>query len=100
MTALSLQDALLLPNFATIDPAGLAATLDEKLAHNQKAIEQLLNGQSGISYAQLVPTLEQLDDDINRLWGPLSHLHGVSNNDDVRAAFDECLPKLTANGTE
>ena len=100
MTALSLQQALLLPNFATINPAALAATLDEKLAHNQRVVEQLLTNQSGISYAQLVPTLEQLDDDINQLWGPLSHLHGVSNNDDVRAAFDECLPKLTAYATQ
>ena len=100
MKALSLQDALLLPNFAAIDPAGLAATLDEKLSHNQSVIEQLLTNQSGISYDQLVPTLEQLDDEINQLWGPLSHLHGVSNNDDVRAAFDECLPKLTAYATQ
>jgi oligopeptidase A len=100
MTALSLQQALLLPNFATINPAALAATLDEKLAHNQRVVEQLLTNQSGISYAQLVPTLEQLDDEINQLWGPLSHLHGVSNNDAVRAAFDECLPKLTAYATQ
>ena len=100
MKALSLQDALLLPNFAAIDPAGLAATLDEKLSHNQSVIEQLLTNQSGISYDQLVPTLEQLDDEINQLWGPLSHLHGVSNNDAVRAAFDECLPKLTAYATQ
>ena len=47
-----------------------------------------------------MPTLEQLGDELDRLWGPLSHLHGVSNKDDVRAAFDECLPKLTAYATQ
>jgi oligopeptidase A len=100
MTTLSLQDTLLLPDFSSMDPAGLAATLDKKLAQNLLLIEQLLNSQVGLDYTQLVPTLEQLDDEIGRLWGPLSHLHGVSNKDDVRAAFDECLPKLTAYATQ
>ena len=100
MTALSLQDALLLPNFSSMAPAGLAAKLDKKLAHSQQAIEHLLNSHAGLSYHQLVPTLEQLGDEVDQLWGPLSHLHGVSNGDDIRAAFDECLPKLTAYATQ
>ena len=100
MTTLSLQDALQLPNFSSMAPAELADTLDTKLAHNLKVIEQLLNSSASLGYAQLVPTLEQLDDEIGQLWGPLSHLHGVSNKDDVRTAFDECLPKLTAYATQ
>lgn len=100
MTALSLQDTLLVPNFSTLDPAGLATKLDQKLTHSQVIIAQLLASQTELSYAQLVPTLEQLDDEINQLWGPLSHLHGVANKDDVRAAFDECLPKMTAYATQ
>ena len=100
MTTLSLQDTLQLPNFSSMAPAELAGTLDTKLAHNLKVIEQLLNSSASLGYAQLVPTLEQLDDEIGQLWGPLSHLHGVSNKDDVRAAFDECLPKLTAYATQ
>ena len=100
MTMPSLQDTLLLPDFSTMDPAGLAAKLDKRLAQNLLSIEHLLNSQVHLNYSQLVPTLEQLDDEIGRLWGPLSHLHGVSNNEDVRAAFDECLPKLTAYATQ
>ena len=100
MNTNSLQDALLLPDFSSMQPADVAATLDKKLADNHTTIEQLLGGQAKLSYAQLVPTLEHLDDEINQLWGPLSHLHGVSNKDEVRAAFDECLPKLTAYATK
>jgi len=100
MTALSLQNALLVPNFSSIDPAGLATKLDQKWAHNHLIVEQLLASQTQLSYAQLVPILEQLDDEINQLWGPLSHLHGVANKDDVRAAFDEWLPKMTAYATQ
>jgi len=100
MTTLSLQDTLQLPNFSSMAPAELAATLDTKLAHNLKAIEQLLKSTASLGYAQLVPAMEQLDDEIGQLWGPLSHLHGVSNKDDIRAAFDECLPKLTAYATQ
>jgi len=42
MTFPSLQDVLLLPDFASMDPIGLAAKLDKKLVNNQQAIEQLL----------------------------------------------------------
>ena len=100
MTTHSLQDTLQLPDFSAMDPAGLAARLDHQLAHSLQTIEQLLNDDTKLGYADLVPSLEQLDDGIGKLWGPLSHLHGVSNKDDVRAAFDECLPKLTAYATQ
>ena len=100
MTFPSLQDVLLLPDFASMDPIGLAAKLDKKLVNNQHAIEQLLKNQDTPNYNRLVPALEQLGDEVDQLWGPLSHLHGVSNRDDIRAAFDECLPKLTAYATQ
>ena len=100
MTFPSLQDVLLLPDFASMDPIGLAAKLDKKLVNNQQAIEQLLKNQDTPNYNRLVPALEQLGDEVDQLWGPLSHLHGVSNRDDIRAAFDECLPKLTAYATQ
>ena len=100
MTFPSLQDVLLLPDFASMDPIGLAAKLDKKLVNNQQAIEQLLKNQDPPNYNRLVPALEQLGDEVDQLWGPLSHLHGVSNRDDIRAAFDECLPKLTAYATQ
>ena len=100
MTFPSLQDVLLLPDFASMDPTGLAAKLDKKLINNQQAIEQLLKNQDTPNYNRLVPALEQLGDEVDQLWGPLSHLHGVSNRDDIRAAFDECLPKLTAYATQ
>ena len=100
MTFSSLQDVLLLPDFASMDPIGLAAKLDKKLVNNQQAIEQLLKNQDTPNYNRLVPALEQLGDEVDQLWGPLSHLHGVSNRDDIRAAFDECLPKLTAYATQ
>ena len=100
MTALCVKDALLLPDFASIDPAGLAARLDKQLSSNLEAIEQLLRSQDNLSYKDLVPALEQLGDEVDRLWGPLSHLHGVGNKEDIRAAFDECLPKLTDYATK
>ena len=100
MTFPSLQDVLLLPDFASMDPIGLAAKLDKKLVNNQQAIKQLLKNQDPPNYNRLVPALEQLGDEVDQLWGPLSHLHGVSNRDDIRAAFDECLPKLTAYATQ
>ena len=100
MPAPSIQSQLLLPDFTSINPEGLAAKLDQQLEHNQRIIKQLLDTNTQLSYQQLVPVLEQLDDKVSQLWGPLSHLHGVDNTDEVRAAYDKCLPKLTAYATQ
>ena len=100
MASQSLAQQLKLPDFITLNPAGLAAKLDQKLAQNLQAIEQLVGHKDTLDYASLVPALEVLDDDIGQLWGPLSHLHGVSNTEEIRAAFDQCLPKLTEYATQ
>ena len=95
-----LQSQLKLPDFNTLNPADLGAKLDQKIALNLQIIDELVSQNKALDYVELVPTLEVLDDELGQLWGPLSHLHGVSNKEDVRAAFDECLPKLTAYATQ
>ena len=44
--------------------------------------------------------LEEQDDRLSRVWSPVGHLNGVMNSDALRAAYNACLPKLSAYGTE
>jgi oligopeptidase A len=37
---------------------------------------------------------------LSRAWSPVGHLNGVMNNDELRAAYNACLPLLTAYHTE
>ncbi|MDP6969188.1 MAG: M3 family metallopeptidase [Gammaproteobacteria bacterium] len=95
---MSLMQTLQLPDFAHFDANNIPTQLINLLATSQQQIEQLV-AQQGLSYAELIPPLEQIDDAISQVWGPLAHLHSVANTDDVRQAYDSCLPKLTEYST-
>ena len=47
----------------------------------------------------MVP-LEDMHHRLARTWSPVSHLNGVLNSDELRAAYNACLPLLTAWHTE
>jgi len=39
--------------------------------------------------------LERLQDRLDQLWSPVSHMHGVIDSDELRAAYNACIPKLS-----
>ncbi len=41
-----------------------------------------------------------MSDRLSRVWGPVSHLFGVTSTADWRKAFNACLPKITAYSLE
>lgn len=44
--------------------------------------------------------MEEINDNLNRSWSPIGHLHSVVDNDELRKVYETCLPKLTAYMTE
>ncbi len=93
-TQTTLQAALRLPNFKSLDFATLPAQLHALLAHARQRVDALAVLQN-ITYDNLMVPMEQLNETIEQLWGPLSHLHSVANTPAVRETYDICLPKLT-----
>jgi len=47
-----------------------------------------------------VAPLEGMHHRLARAWSPVGHLNGVMNSDELRAAYNACLPLLTAYHTE
>ena len=39
-------------------------------------------------------------DELHQLWSPVAHLNAVANNDELRAAYNACLPLLSEYSTE
>lgn len=89
----------LLPIFSAIKPEAIESSLDQKLAENRQRIEELLANTQRPD-ALFLNTLEQWDDELDQLWSPISHLHGVKNSTELREAYNACLPKLTQYATE
>ena len=44
--------------------------------------------------------LEDMDDRLGRAWSPVSHMNSVVNSDELRDAYNNCLPLLSEYSTE
>jgi len=89
-----------LPAFSVIRPEHVEPAIDTLLAENRAQLDTLLQQDGPLTWDNLIGPLEDMDDRLNRAWSPVSHLNGVMNSDVLRAAYNACLPKLSAYYTE
>jgi oligopeptidase A len=77
--------------------------------HVRPAVEQTLSAQrAALARVEQVenPTfawaleLERIQEAVDRVWGPVSHLNSVKSNPEFRAAFNDCLGLITEFGTD
>jgi oligopeptidase A len=88
-----------LPPFGAIEAAHVEPAVRELLAENRASIAALLDaGADG--WDSLVAPIERMHHRLARAWSPVSHLNGVMNSEALRAAYNACLPLLTAYHTE
>lgn len=89
-----------LPAFSRITPEHIEPALDFLLQDNRRRVEQLLKENAVPTWDNTLQALEELDDRLNRAWSPASHLHAVRDNEALRAAYNNCLPKLSEYATD
>ncbi len=95
-----LLDTTGLPRFSSIKAKHIEPAIDTLLTENRKNIESLLNNTKDYNWDNLIQKLEDMDDKLGRAWSPASHLHSVADNDELRKAYNACLPKLSDYATE
>jgi oligopeptidase A len=88
-----------LPVFSAIKPAEVAGKLRALLDGNRAELERLLSNDTATWDSLIVP-LEEMQHRLSRTWSPVGHMNGVVNTDELRAAYNECLPLLTAWNTD
>jgi len=71
-------------------PKKLENILEEQL----KTIEEI-SSSSKNSYIDVLKPLQDLDNELEIFFTPLSHLNSVNNSDDTKKAYEESLPKLS-----
>lgn len=89
-----------LPPFSRIRPKHVEPALDALLAECRTRIAQLLADNTSYSWANLIQPIEDVEDKLSRAWSPVGHMNSVVNSEDLRAAYNACLPKLSEYGTE
>jgi oligopeptidase A len=89
----------LLPIFSDIQPNAIEPALKHLIAQNRATLNKLLE-QKIYTWENFMAPLEEMDDQLTRLWSPISHLHSVAESDALRTAYNACLPLLTEYHTE
>jgi len=88
-----------LPPFTAIRAEHIEPAIRELLDENRARLDALLD--SGVStWDGLVVPLEEMQHRLARTWSPVGHMNGVVNSDELRAAYNACLPLLTAWNTD
>lgn len=91
-----------LPTFSNIKPEhvvpAVETVLDESKAAIEALVESFAQGAKVCKESLLLP-LDEIDDRLNSVWSPVSHLNAVMNSDALREAYNACLPKLSAYST-
>ncbi len=88
-----------LPDFPAIEAAHAEPAIRQLLEENRRTLAGLLEaGAQG--WDGLVAPIERMHHRLARAWSPVGHLNGVMNGEELRAAYNACLPLLTAYHTE
>ncbi len=83
-----------LPNFSSIDPASIAASIGELLKTNEIELDALIARDDSAGWEELCAPLEALNDRLSRAWSPIRHLHSVADSDALRSAYNSVLPEV------
>jgi oligopeptidase A len=93
-----LLDFSALPCFAQIKPAHVAPAIDALLAEARAAVAHAERAPP--AWEAFVTPLEDANERLGRAWGLVAHLHAVLDSPELRAAYNENLPKVTQYWTE
>jgi oligopeptidase A len=84
-----------LPRFAAFDPAHVAPAIDALLGQARAAVETAARPETPATWDDFVRPLEDATERLGRAWGMVGHLNGVADTPELRAAYNETLPKVT-----
>ena len=68
--------------------------LESLLARQLESIDEITNSDKN-SYAEVLKPLQDLDNELELFFTPLSHLNSVNNSEETKKAYEESLPQLS-----
>jgi oligopeptidase A len=84
-----------LPPFSRIGAADVVPAIDTVLADYQAGIDRLAAADAPDDFAHVMLEQERLDQKLSRAWAPVSHLHAVADNKELRTAYEQAEEKIT-----
>ena len=88
-----------LPAFSKIKPEHVKPAVEQSISDCKKVIEQVIANDDAFTWENLVLPIDEVDDVLSKLWSPVSHMNSVMSSDELRDAYESCLPLLSEYGT-
>ncbi|MEO8124253.1 MAG: M3 family metallopeptidase [Burkholderiales bacterium] len=85
-----------LPAFAHIAPADVTPAIDVLVREADAALERVTSDAVPADYDALSAVLDVATERLGRAWSAVSHLNAVADTPELRAAYNENLPRVTA----
>jgi oligopeptidase A len=84
-----------LPLFDQVQPEHVAPAVDTLLAAADKALQTVTEVGFPNRWEDIAKILDTATENLGRAWGVVSHLNSVADTPELRAAYNEALPKVT-----
>ena len=84
-----------LPRFDAIKPEHVTPAVTTLLEKNRAVVAQLEAPMAEVTWDNFVEPLENATEKLGRAWGAVGHLNAVVDTPELRAAYNENLPKVT-----
>jgi oligopeptidase A len=84
-----------LPRFDAIKPEHITPAIESLLANCRSVVTRLEAADVTVSWSGFVEPLEDATEKLGRAWGIVGHLNAVVDTPELRAVFNENLPKVT-----
>jgi oligopeptidase A len=84
-----------LPLFDEIKPDHVNQAIDELLKSASNALERVTKSDFPSTWNDIAKILDVCTEQLTRAWGAVSHLNSVADTPELRAAYNEALPKVT-----
>ena len=84
-----------LPRFGAFRPEHVTPAIDTLLKQARSAVDKAEAATTSATWADFVSPLELATEQLGRAWGMVGHLNGVADTPELRAVFNENLPRVT-----
>lgn len=88
-----------LPLFSAIKTENIVADITQAIEETKSLVEKQLKEVDIFTWENLVNIIDESDDNLVRMWSPISHMNAVVNTDELREAHDACLPLFSDYAT-
>ncbi|MBU3588232.1 M3 family metallopeptidase [Polynucleobacter sp. 31A-FELB] len=82
--------------YSEVKPSDIEPAIDFLLNQAEKAVTHAVDPSTPASWDDLLEPLEDATEALSRSWGVISHLNSVADTPELRAAYGEMMPKVTA----